>query len=713
VRLRPSMAACVPSGEPGGWCAREATDCVARCALEVEYVAEASADEVSSSEDTTSFAFQASVTVVNNLHEDGEDAHLRAWQCTWAFATGEAVQRDAAFATDVAVLVSPGGPGGQPARLVNALGDAGAVPPLGRKAFAFRGVASGHSTPPRTIETVGLNGASCVALDAPSNDVETIANVSACPSHVSARIFRFCCGDALGAQADPPPPESTSNAFQSSTVWTSVFITATALLCIALVARLARALARLYPSVRFSQKQRDSETTRKTTAYLPGQTVAETAVDVEGIVLWDGARSSTLDNTNRAYPSPSPSAASLTETDHRETDDSDADPDPDPATDAGVPSVAFEELDFGETLGRGAYGVVRRGVWTRRVPSKESGDITNDDAVSCSASSSDTVPETASEKVILTATPVAVKTLHSTRAGALPTKRALRGFKREVAVLSRLRHPCVVRLLGACLTPPHVCIVEELIEGGSLHAYLRGSRPGARRQRLEKHAPAPLPFAETLDICGDVASAMAYLASNGVVHRDLKTQNVLLVFHPRTGRPHAKVADFGISKSVSGADGFERVENATGGWTVGCLTGCGAAGTPAWMAPELFRDSPVADESSDAYSFGVIVWECLTGKTPWGWLSAPIQIVFAVAVEGKRLPFPEAKETREIDEGDAAATGTAATRDSRSRVLRALLEKCWAEDPTQRPKFEEMREVFRRLRGRAARGSAARHEPCF
>ena len=184
-------------------------------------------------------------------------------------------------------------------------------------------------------------------------------------------------------------------------------------------------------------------------------------------------------------------------------------------------------------------------------------------------------------------------------------------------MLSRLRHPCVVRLLGACLAPPDLCIVEELVEGGSLHAYLHG--PGARRgagddggrASKDDDVPVDVRVSTALDVCSDVARAMAYLAARGVTHRDLKSQNVLLVFPERAARQidcgsagaanlsrrrlRAKVADFGIAKSRDDcvATGVEAILATNG--TTGVITGGGAAGTPAWMAPELFRGAPVAE----------------------------------------------------------------------------------------------------------------------
>lgn len=91
----------------------------------------------------------------------------------------------------------------------------------------------------------------------------------------------------------------------------------------------------------------------------------------------------------------------------------------------------------------------------------------------------------------------------------------------RLKVLSRLRHPHIISFLGAYLSPPNVCIVEQLASGGSLH-----SRLHSRDRRGVKVHP-PLTLAQVLRVGLDVASAMAYLHPN-YVHRDLKPQNILL-----------------------------------------------------------------------------------------------------------------------------------------------------------------------------------------
>ena len=758
--------ACSPSGAAEGWCAREAADCAARCALEVEYAAEAS--ELGK--------FLASLTVVNNnALEAGEGASLRAWQATWAFAEGEGVARDAAFATDVAVLVSPGGPGGQPARLVNALGENGAVPPAGRKQFAFPGVsvASGAASAPRSVARVHLNGARCVAI-------HPEPAVAACPPD-AVSFFRFCCGDALETSASERVSSSSRKTNAGDAVVSAALLVVAGALVLAALARAARALlaARHRTNARSRLRCRqvgpEPETARKTTAFLPGQIASAPAADRDGVVVRSNGddrfclfperssgalslaiavgrdgRDAAVGRDRVVEPRrPAASAPSLATLDsaldvardveRRPGDSSDSSSNAESAESAesaddadALVAVALSELELGDVLGRGAYGVVRRGVWTRKARTSDlESDVEDADAAESSAEDGLPVSKKNTSSARLrgsVSTRVAVKTLRAARLGARPSRGALRAFKREVAVLSRLRHPCVVRLLGACLAPPDLCIVEELVEGGSLHAYLHG--PGARRgagddggrASKDEDVPVDARVSTALDVCSDVARAMAYLAARGVTHRDLKSQNVLLVFPERAARGsdkkrrrlRAKVADFGIAKSRDDcvATGVEAILATNG--TTGVITGGGAAGTPAWMAPELFRDAPVAGEASDAYSFGVVLWECLTGKTPWGWLRDPVQIVFAVAVEGKRLPFPLEGERKSEDAEDAKTLTkkkNAAAETEKSVFFRALLERCWAEDPRARPGFEEIGEVLRGLRASVPRAGEARAEP--
>jgi hypothetical protein len=280
---------------------------------------------------------------------------------------------------------------------------------------------------------------------------------------------------------------------------------------------------------------------------------------------------------------------------------------------ATADSNSATELDFDSEievealLGSGAFGSVFRARWTR-----------------------------------LGGARVAVKMLHNLGDTSGADGPGLASFQSEVALLQRLAHPNIVRFLGACLTPPNACMVEELVEGGSLHAFLHG--PNGRRC-----TPA-----EFSSLAQDIASAMAYLHAIPVVHRDLKAQNVLL-----DGSGRCKVCDFGLAK----------VKQHTYLSTMHI-----GAGTPAYMAPELFHGS-AASEKVDVWACGTLLWEMWAGQVPWGHLTSPVQIIFAIAVQHDRLPIPD---------------------DCPPQVAQ-LMRSCWAPSPEERPPFAAMLDVFRAM----------------
>lgn len=158
-------------------------------------------------------------------------------------------------------------------------------------------------------------------------------------------------------------------------------------------------------------------------------------------------------------------------------------------------------------------------------------------------------------------------------------------------MLSTLQHPRVVRLLGACMRPPLFALVQELA-AGSLSDLLRGRTD-------------PLPMEQLVQIATDVAEAMVYLHPK-VVHRDLKPHNVLL---DADGR--AMVCDFGIA----------RLHDCT---SLSTTTG-GAAGTPCYMAPEMFSQERVGP-AVDVFAFGIMLWQMATCQEPWSELNSPVEV---------------------------------------------------------------------------------------
>lgn len=205
-------------------------------------------------------------------------------------------------------------------------------------------------------------------------------------------------------------------------------------------------------------------------------------------------------------------------------------------------------------------------------------------------------------------------------------------FNSEVTLLLRLSHPNIITFVAACKRPPVFCIMTEYVEGGSLRKY------------LNKQEPNSLPLGLVLKLALDIAKGMNYLHSLGILHRDLKSENLLL------GEGMCvKVADFGISclESQSGSPK-------------------GFTGTYRWMAPEMIKEKKHT-RKVDVYSFAIVLWELLTALTPFHDMT-PEQAAFAVAQKNARPPLP--------------ATCPAA--------FSYLINRCWSMDPEKRPHFYEI-----------------------
>ncbi|OEL15045.1 putative serine/threonine-protein kinase drkC [Dichanthelium oligosanthes] len=168
-------------------------------------------------------------------------------------------------------------------------------------------------------------------------------------------------------------------------------------------------------------------------------------------------------------------------------------------------------------------------------------------------------------------------------------------FAQEADLLSRQRHPHVLRLMGACLRPPESSfLVTELLSGATLGEWLHGGRE--RRPRASSSPPPP-PLVDRVSRALEIALAMRHLHEQTprVVHRDLKPSNVLLDDELR-----ARVTDFGHARFLP--DGKE------------ALTG--ETGTYVYMAPEVIRCEPYT-EKCDVYSFGVVLNELITAEHPY------------------------------------------------------------------------------------------------
>ncbi|XP_006564477.1 mitogen-activated protein kinase kinase kinase 10 isoform X2 [Apis mellifera] len=215
----------------------------------------------------------------------------------------------------------------------------------------------------------------------------------------------------------------------------------------------------------------------------------------------------------------------------------------------------------------------------------------------------------------------------------------LENVRQEAKLFWLLKHENIVQLEGVCLKMPNMCLVMEYARGGSLNRVLSG----------RKIRPDVL-----VDWAIQIARGMDYLhnkAPISLIHRDLKSSNVLLsepIENDDLQYKTLKITDFGLAREVYKT------------------TRMSAAGTYAWMAPEVIKKSTFS-KASDVWSYGVLLWELLTGETPYKGIDA-LAVAYGVAVNKLTLPIPS----------------------TCPQPWRFLMEACWASDSHSRPGFAEI-----------------------
>ncbi|XP_010942161.1 RAF-like serine/threonine-protein kinase PRAF isoform X1 [Elaeis guineensis] len=222
-------------------------------------------------------------------------------------------------------------------------------------------------------------------------------------------------------------------------------------------------------------------------------------------------------------------------------------------------------------------------------------------------------------------------------------------FWNEARKLADLHHPNVLAFYGVVLDGPggSVATVTEYMVNGSL------------RQALQRNDNRTLDQRKRLLIAMDVAFGMEYLHGKNIVHFDLKSDNLLVNLRDPQ-RPICKVGDLGLSK-------------------VKChtLISGGVRGTLPWMAPELLNGSSSrVSEKVDVFSFGIVMWELLTGEEPYADLHYGV-IIGGIVSNTLRPPVPETCDPE----------------------WRKLMEQCWSAEPSERLTFTE---IANRLRSMAA-----------
>ncbi|XP_067098751.1 LOW QUALITY PROTEIN: mitogen-activated protein kinase kinase kinase 12-like [Osmerus mordax] len=200
----------------------------------------------------------------------------------------------------------------------------------------------------------------------------------------------------------------------------------------------------------------------------------------------------------------------------------------------------------------------------------------------------------------------------------------------DIKHLRKLKHPNIITFKGICTQAPCYCILMEYCAQGQLYEVLRAGR---------KITPSLL-----MEWSMGIAGGMNYLHLHKIIHRDLKSPNMLITYDDAV-----KISDFGTSKELSDKS-----------------TKMSFAGTVAWMAPEVIRNEPVS-EKVDIWSFGVVLWEMLTGEVPYKDVDSSA-IIWGVGNNSLQLPIPES-----CPDG-----------------FKLLLRQCWSCKPRNRPSFRQI-----------------------
>ncbi|KAM9426622.1 mitogen-activated protein kinase kinase kinase 11 [Pholidichthys leucotaenia] len=211
--------------------------------------------------------------------------------------------------------------------------------------------------------------------------------------------------------------------------------------------------------------------------------------------------------------------------------------------------------------------------------------------------------------------------------------------RQEAHLFAMLTHPNIIALKGVCLQEPNLCLIMEYASGGPLSRALAG-------RRIPPHV--------LVNWAVQIARGMLYLHSEAIVpviHRDLKSNNILLaqpIENECMEGLTLKITDFGLARE----------------WHK--TTKMSTAGTYAWMAPEVIKSSTFS-KGSDVWSYGVLLWELLTGEFPYRGIDG-LAVAYGVAVNKLTLPIPSTCPQPFAD----------------------LMSECWDQDPHRRPNFSSI-----------------------
>jgi serine/threonine protein kinase len=265
-----------------------------------------------------------------------------------------------------------------------------------------------------------------------------------------------------------------------------------------------------------------------------------------------------------------------------------------PIADSALSVISSSSIVVGKTIGQGGYGRVCRGIWKG-------------------------------------ATAVALKVL-------LCIDSSQEDFKRESEIHANLKHPNIIALYGVCIEPTNYILVMELMVGGSLDQFLSDTTK-------------IFTWEQRITVALGIVGGLSYLHDRSIIHRDLKSMNILFDLNMQP-----KLCDFGMAKLKT---------------STMCMT-ADTMGTPCWMAPEVMEMGGRCNVSTDIFALAVVFWEIATREMPFSQAQSIVAIATFVC-SGRRLPIP-----LDVPSG-----------------FGALILICWDHDPKKRPPVTD---IIRRLR---------------
>jgi serine/threonine protein kinase len=228
-------------------------------------------------------------------------------------------------------------------------------------------------------------------------------------------------------------------------------------------------------------------------------------------------------------------------------------------------------------------------------------------------------------------------------------------FVKELEIQARMRHPNCISVFAVCTEAQNVFIVMEWMHGGNLFALLVKTRQDiAAKECGVAGSGTSLTPRTRLSILREICDGLQYMHSNGMVHGDIKSLNVLL------GKDKsAKLCDFGLTTM--------QLSSTT-------LMTTSTGGTLAWSAPEIVLSGAHLSFQTDVYALGVVMWELMTCMEPFEGLEAPQ--IMELLHSKQRPPIPDPLPPGFTD------------------AYVSLMQRCWSHDPQQRPSASEVHQCM-------------------